>query len=139
MLHTMYYADEIRSADDVDRGLNAEAKPAELELAKRLIDDLTQKKFDPSKYHDNYRERVIEAAQRKLDGQEVTEAPTEERKGKVIDLMSALKASLEKRGVAAAEKGEPAERQPAAAEGKAAKGHARAARTTERKRAGGKK
>ncbi|HEY2107313.1 MAG TPA: Ku protein [Candidatus Binataceae bacterium] len=53
MLHTMYYADEIRSADEVDRGLNAEAKPAELELAKRLIDDLTQKKFDPSKYHDN--------------------------------------------------------------------------------------
>lgn len=139
MLHTMYYADEIRSEEDVDRGLNAEAKPAELELAKRLIDDLTQKKFDPSKYQDNYRERVIEAAQRKLEGQEVTEAPTEERKGKVIDLMSALKASLEKRGVAAAEKGEPAERHAAAAEGKAAKGHARTPRSTERKRAGGKK
>jgi DNA end-binding protein Ku len=135
MLHTMYYADEIRSVEDVDRGLNAEAKPAELDLAKRLIADLTQKKFDPSKYHDTYRERVIEAAQRKLEGQEVTEAPTEERKGKVIDLMAALKASLEKRG-AAAEKGEPAERKAAAAEGKAAKGHAR---TTERKRAGGKK
>ena len=108
-------------------------------MAKRLIDDLTQKKFDPAKYHDNYRERVIEAAQRKLEGQEVTEAPTEERKGKVIDLMAALKASLEKRGVAAAEKGEPAERPPAAAEGKAAKAPARAARSTERKRAGGKK
>ena len=139
MLHTMYYADEIRSAEDVDRGLNTEAKPAELDLAKRLIDDLTQTKFDPGKYHDNYRERVIEAAQRKLEGQEVTEAPTEERKGKVIDLMAALKASLEKRGVAAAEKGEPAERQPAAAEDKAEKGHTRGARSTERKRAGGKK
>jgi DNA end-binding protein Ku len=137
MLHTMYYADEIRSVEDVDRGLNAEAKPAELDLAKRLIDDLTQKKFDPSKYHDNYRERVLEAAHRKLEGQEVTEAPVEERKGKVIDLMSALKASLEKRGVSAEH--EPAERQAATAETKSAKNRARAPRTTDRKRAGGKK
>jgi DNA end-binding protein Ku len=136
MLHTMYYSDEVRSVEDVDRGLNTDAKPAELDLAKRLIDDLTEKKFDPSKYHDNYRERVVEAAQRKLEGQEVTEAPVEERRGKVIDLMSALKASLEKRGVSAEH--EPAERQ-AAAEGKSAKGRSRSARTTERKRAGGKK
>ncbi len=137
MLHTMYYADEIRSVEDVDRGLNAEAKAAELDLAKRLIDDLTQEKFDPSKYHDNYRERVLEAAHRKLEGQEVTEAPAEERKGKVIDLMSALKASLEKRGMTAEH--EPAERQAATAGTKSAKGRARSTRTTERKRAGGKK
>jgi DNA end-binding protein Ku len=137
MLHTMYYADEIRAVDDVDRGLNAEARPAELDLAKRLIDDLTQKKFDPSKYHDNYRERVVEAAQRKLEGQEVTEAPTEERKGKVIDLMSALKASLEKRGMSAEH--EPAEREASSAEHKSAKSRSRSTRTTERKRAGAKK
>jgi DNA end-binding protein Ku len=140
MLHTMYYADEIRSVEEVDRGLNVEAKTAELDLAKRLIADLTQKKFDPEKYHDNYRERVLEAAHRKQEGQEVTEAPPEERKGKVIDLMAALKASLEKRGAAAEEeKGEPAERKAAAAASKApSKGPARA-RSTERKRAGGKK
>lgn len=142
MLHTMYYADEIRAVDDVDRGLHAEARPAELDLAKRLIDDLTQKKFDPSKYHDNYRERVVEAAQRKLEGQEVTEAPSEERKGKVIDLMSALKASLEKRGMSAehepAER-EAAEREAAGAEHKSAKSRSRSTRTTERKRAGAKK
>jgi DNA end-binding protein Ku len=141
MLHTMYYADEIRSVEDVDRGLNVEAKPAELDLAKRLIADLTQQKFDPAKYHDNYRERVLEAAHRKQEGQEVTEAPPEERKGKVIDLMAALKASLEKRGAAAEPdesiQGEPAERPQAAH--KAAKSQARAPRTTERKRAGGKK
>ncbi len=135
MLHTMYYADEVRSVEDVDRALNVEAKPAELDLAKRLIADLTHKKFDPSKYHDNYRERVLEAAQRKLEGQEVTEAPVEERRGKVIDLMAALKASLEKRGVSADH--EPAQRQ--AAGGKAAKGRSGSTRTTERKRAGSKK
>lgn len=139
MMHTMYYADEIRSASEIDQGINAEAKPAELELAKRLIEDLTHKKFEPDKYHDNYRERVIEAAQRKLEGQEVTEAPVEERKGQVIDLMAALKASLEKRGV-------PAEKKPAArgkeeaAEPKVARAHARAAaHRTEGKRAAGKK
>ncbi len=138
MLHTMYYADEIRPVDEVDRGLNVETKAAELDLAKRLIADLTEKKFDPSKYHDNYRERVIEAAQRKLDGQEVTEAAPEERRGQVIDLMAALKASLEKRGVAAAEAASE-ERQEAVGEVKASKAHARAARTREPKRAGGKK
>jgi len=135
MLHTMYYADEIRPVDEVDRGLNVETKAAELDLAKRLIADLTEKKFDPSKYHDNYRERVIEAAQRKLDGQEVTEAAPEQRRGQVIDLMAALKASLEKRGVAAAEAATE-ERKEAVGEVKASKVHAR---TREPKRAAGKK
>ena len=142
MLHTMYYGDEIRSVDEVDRGINVEAKRAELDLATRLIDDLTQKKFDPEKFHDNYRERVLEAAHRKQEGQEVTEAPPEERKGKVIDLMAALKASLEKRGAAAAEaeEAEPVEHKHAAvAASKTSKAHARAPRSTERKRAGGKK
>jgi DNA end-binding protein Ku len=143
MLHTMYYADEIRSVDEVDRGLNVETKPAELDLAKRLIADLTQKKFDPAKFHDNYRERVLEAANRKQEGQEVTEAPPEERKGKVIDLMAALKASLEKRGVASQDReekeGEPAERKAAAGASKASSKSSPRARTTERKRAGGKK
>jgi DNA end-binding protein Ku len=142
MLHTMYYADEIRSVDEVDRGLNAEAKPAELDLAKRLIADLTEKKFDPAKYHDNYRERVIEAAQRKQEGQQVTEAAPEERRGQVIDLMAALKASLEKRGVAA-ESAAAAQHKESADEAQAvskAHAHASARRTPERKRAsGGKK
>jgi len=138
MMHTMYYADEIRSVEDVDRGLNTETKPAELDLAKRLIADLTQKKFDPAKYHDNYRERVLEAAHRKLEGEEVTEAPTEERKGKVIDLMAALKASLEKRGFAI-EEGELAHRKAGVSPRKAASAHGGAARTTERTRGSGKK
>src|SRR5579862_1318957 len=103
MMHTMYYQDEIVSEADVDRGQNAKTSEKELELAQRLIDDLTEKKFDPTKYHDEFRERVQEAAQRKMAGEEaVTAAPADPNRGKVIDLMSALKASLEKRG---AEKG----------------------------------
>jgi DNA end-binding protein Ku len=113
MLHTMYYQDEIVAEADVDRGQNAKTSDRELELAKRLIDDLTEKKFDPSKYHDDFRERVLEAAQRKVQGEEaISAAPSEQPRGKVIDLMSALKASLEKRGAA----GKTEEAQPAAQE-----------------------
>ncbi len=102
MLHTIYYADEVRPSDEVDQATHEPAKEAELTLAKRLIDELTQKTFDPAKYHDNYRERVLEAAQQKIAGQEVTETVPKVKRGQVIDLMAALKASLEKRGAAAA-------------------------------------
>jgi DNA end-binding protein Ku len=100
MMHTLYYADEVKAADEFDRSLNESVKETELTLAKRLIDDLTNKKFDPSQYHDTYRQRVIEAAQQKVAGEEVTAAPKPAERGQVIDLMAALKASLEKRGAA---------------------------------------
>jgi DNA end-binding protein Ku len=99
MLHTMHYGDEVRSFSDIDRGEDAPTKEAEVKLAKKLIEDLTEKKFDPTKYKDGYRERVIEAAMQKMNGQEITEAPPEIQRGKVIDLMGALKESLKKRGV----------------------------------------
>jgi len=100
MLHTMYYEDEIRSFKEIDHGADAQVKDSELSLAQRLLADLTRKKFEPSKYKDNYRERVIEAAEQKLAGREISEPTPEARRGNVIDLMGALKASLEKRGVA---------------------------------------
>jgi len=99
MLHTMHYGDEVRGFGEIDHGADAPAKPAEVHLAKRLIGDLTQKKFDIDKYKDGYRERVIEAASQKASGQEIAEPPPEVQRGKVIDLMSALKESLKKRGV----------------------------------------
>jgi DNA end-binding protein Ku len=99
MLHTMHYGDEVRGFGEIDHGADAPAKPAEIDLAKRLISDLTEKKFDIDKYKDGYRERVIEAASQKASGQEITEPPPEVQRGKVIDLMSALKESLKKRGV----------------------------------------
>ncbi|MGH7905565.1 MAG: Ku protein [Candidatus Binataceae bacterium] len=102
MLHTVYYADEVRPFEEVDHGAQESVKEAEMTLARRLIDDLTESKFDPAKYHDTYRERVETAAYQKLEGQEVAEAPAERRQGQVIDLMAALKASLEKRGEKAA-------------------------------------
>jgi DNA end-binding protein Ku len=137
MLHTIYYADEVRPVEEIDRASNEASKEAELTLAKRLIDELTEKKFDPAKYRDNYRDRVEALAQQKIAGQQVSEVPTEPRRGQVIDLMTALKASLDKRGVAAAPTAGEAEEMPAARGGEAP---ARAARpAAQRRRAGGKK
>jgi DNA end-binding protein Ku len=102
MLHTLFYADEVRSAGEFDRSENESTKETELTLAKRLIDDLTQKKFDPAQYHDTYRERVIDAAQKKAAGDAVTAVPQAAQRGQVIDLMAALKASLGKRSAASA-------------------------------------
>ncbi len=134
MLHTVYYADEVKPVEEVDRAANESVKEPELALAKRLIDELTHDKFDPSEYRDNYRDRVVEAAQQKVAGQQVSGAPAEPRRGQVIDLMAALKASLDKRGVAAPET-EKAERPPESKPG--VKTHARA--VGERRRAAGKK
>jgi DNA end-binding protein Ku len=130
LLHTLYYADEVRPVEDVDRATNEPVKEAELTLAKRLIDELTHEKFDATKYRDSYRDRVTEAAQKKVAGEQVTEAPTEPRRGQVIDLMAALKASLEKRGIAGGT-GRASEAKAKVAE--------RAARPAARRRAGGKK
>lgn len=136
MLHTMYYADEVRPVEEIDRGGEEAVKESELGLARRLIDELTAKKLDLTKYHDSFRERVIEAAQQKIAGQQVTEAAEAPRRGQVIDLMAALKASLAKR--AAAEQGQAAE---AGAEPSAERERKPAARAVrgERRRAGGKK
>lgn len=100
MMHTTYYNDEIRSFGEIDHGADAAVKESELSLAERLISDLAHKKFDPSEFKDTYRERVIAAAERKLAGHGLTPPEPEPRQGKVIDLMSALKESLKKRGVA---------------------------------------
>ncbi len=129
MLHTMYFADEIVAATEIGRGEEAKVGEGELALAKRLVDDLTENKFHPEKYKDSYRERVIEAARKKVQGEEMVEVPAEERRAKVIDLMSALKASLARRGAPAEEEpqGKPREKRAAVA------GHARARAARPRK------
>ena len=129
MLHTMYYNDEVASTSDIDRGKETKVGEQELNLAKRLIKDLEQDKFEPGKFHDNYRERVIAAAEEKAAGHEaISTAGPEPRKAKVIDLYDALKASLEKRGVksAAGEQSEAA--QDGDAESSSAKRRARPTR-----------
>src|SRR5436853_3057872 len=60
MLHTMYFADEVRSFGEIEKGESAKIKEGELQLALQLIDGLSSDAFNPEKYRDEYRERVLE-------------------------------------------------------------------------------
>jgi DNA end-binding protein Ku len=97
MLHGMYYADEVRDFGEIDKGQNASIKPGELDLALRLIDELSGGKFEPDKYHDEYRGRVLAAVEQKVEGKEITAIGPQVQRTQVIDLMDALKQSLESR------------------------------------------
>src|SRR5438309_402405 len=103
MLHTMYFADEVRDFGEVDKGESAKIKDGELELATRLIDELSHKEFKPEQYHDEYRMRVLDMANLKIEGKEITAVAPQAERAQVIDLMDALKQSLEKRGAGAPE------------------------------------
>jgi DNA end-binding protein Ku len=85
-----------------------ELKPAELGLAKQIIQQIAHETFSPENYKDDVQARMMDLIQKKIEGQEITMVP-EAPAGKVIDLMEALKASL---GMA---KGADAERKPAIA------------------------
>ena len=98
MLHTMYFADEIRDFGEVDKGEDAKLKPGELDLAERLVGELTSEKFAPEKYDDEYRDRVLQVVESKVEGKEVTSLAPQAQRTQVIDLMEALKQSLGKRG-----------------------------------------
>ncbi len=103
VLTTMNFADEVSSAGELDGlpGPGAEPSSREMKVAKQLIDSLTAK-FEPDKYHDSYREAVLELIEAKAQGQEVVSEPPPEKAAPVVDLMSALEASL----AAVKEKGE---------------------------------
>jgi DNA end-binding protein Ku len=91
---TMYYAEEIRAKEQVPNlPKQAKINERELDMAKMLIDQLTSK-FEPDKYKDEYRQRMLDAIENKVEGKDIKFAP-EEKKTNVIDLMDALKASLE--------------------------------------------
>jgi len=93
LLHECFYADEVRSFDDVDTGGAYEFKPMELELADKLIAQLDQEKFDPEHFRDTWADKVKEAVEKKVQGEEVV-APPEAPKAQIIDLLEALKRSV---------------------------------------------
>ncbi len=101
MLHTMYFADEVRDFGEIDKGQSAKIKEGELELALRLIDDLSREEFAPAQYEDDYRLRVLDLVNLKVEGKEVTAVGPEVQRAQVIDLMDALKQSLAKRAAGA--------------------------------------
>jgi DNA end-binding protein Ku len=95
-ISTMLHADEVVSQDELEGLPDAHAKPGERELkmAEQLIESLGAE-FDIRKYKDDYREQVLALLERKAEGEEiVAEAPAEEPRGKVVNLMEALQKSL---------------------------------------------
>ncbi len=114
MLHTMYYADEVRDFDDIDRGQTVKLKDGEMDLAVRLINELVRKEFHPENYHDEYKTRVLHLVEQKVEGKEVTALEPQVRQSQVVDLMEALKASLERKDGAAKPKAPRAAKSAAA-------------------------
>lgn len=103
-MHQLHFKSEIRDLQD----LGMEAAPVsepELKLARQLIDHLGAKRFDPNEYADEHKARVEAAIQRKVDGKEISlaEGPVSTTGGNVIDLMEALRASIDARGSKAAD------------------------------------
>jgi DNA end-binding protein Ku len=127
MLHTMYFADEVRDFGEVEKGQGVKVRDNELQLAQRLIDELSEEEFRPEQYRDEYSDRVRALVDQKVEGKEVTVAGEPAPRAEVIDLMEALKESLGKRGAAAAVR---QDRKPPA---KVAKGPAPAEKPVPRK------
>jgi DNA end-binding protein Ku len=97
VLHTMYHADEVRDYKQVPKGEKVNVSEKELELGIELIDRLTSEKFSPEDYKDDYRIRVVAMLDEKSKGKDVTIAPSAPaRGGKVVDIMEALKRSMER-------------------------------------------
>jgi DNA end-binding protein Ku len=102
-MQQLLYADEIKAFSEVplEKG---DVKPAELELAKQLVDQRTVEEFKPQSYEDDVRKRIHEQLQRKIEGEEITAVPQEKGGAEIIDLMEALKASLSNAPKAASRK-----------------------------------
>jgi DNA end-binding protein Ku len=103
-MHQLHFSAEVRTIKEL--GVEAASvSEAELKLASQLIDQLAAKRFDPNEYVDEHRARVQAAIERKVKGKEVSiaEAPSFRGDSNVVDLMGALKASLQARGSRAAE------------------------------------
>lgn len=95
VLETMYWPDEIREADFPELSKNVKVRDNEVKMARQLIQQLASE-FDPNQFEDEYRQKLEEMVAQKVDGQEITVAPEPVAEPtKVVDLMEALKASVE--------------------------------------------
>jgi DNA end-binding protein Ku len=102
-MHQLHFKEQVRDLKDL--GIEpAQVSDPELKLAQQLIDHLAAKRFDPNEYHDEFKGRVEAAIQKKIQGKQISlsEAPVPSAGGNVIDLMEALRASIDTRGSKAA-------------------------------------
>ena len=96
VMEQLHYSDELRPTTEVPIPAG-DVSDKELKLAMMLIEQTSNEEFEPTKYKDTVRERVMEMIQQKIAGQDITSAePAAEGGDKILDLMAALKASLSK-------------------------------------------
>ena len=124
-MHQLRYQDEVRSFEDVPVGDTPPLAQAELDLAIKIIEQISADEFRPGDYSDEVKERVLDLIQQKIDGQEI-EVAKPAAKGEIIDLMAALKMSLGMAGEEAHKPAKPAD--------EAATSEKKAKKTSSRKR-----
>ena len=95
-IETMRYSDEVMDRDALRPEEDVELTEREREMARQLIESLAVDKFDVDKYHDEYREQLLDLIERKAAGEEIVAPEPVEAPAKVLDLVSALEASLAK-------------------------------------------
>ncbi|MGQ0504268.1 MAG: non-homologous end joining protein Ku [Myxococcaceae bacterium] len=99
IMQQLRWADEVKPLSELDLPAT-DVKDAELKLAMQFIEQLQSDEFNPDKYQDDVKLRMKDVIQKKIEGQAITLTPTAERQGQIIDLMEALKASLNQGGAA---------------------------------------
>ena len=105
ILHQLYYSNEVRAFDEIDTGATFQFSDKEMDLAQKLVEQLSVEAFNAEQFSDSYRERVLAAVEQKAQGQQITVAP-EQPKAQIIDLFEALKRSLGEARPASQQEGE---------------------------------
>jgi DNA end-binding protein Ku len=95
LMNTLHWPDEIRSTEDLDVPEDVKVSPAELKMAENLV-GMMATAFEPSEYKDEYKQAVLQLVDAKVQKKQIIEAPEPEAETTVVDLMSALKASVER-------------------------------------------
>lgn len=112
VMEQLKHAEELRPFAEVPLDVCPVDKN-ELDLAKQIIEQRTNDSFEPDKYRDEIRARVLDLIEQKVQGKEISVPPEERPEAKIIDLMEALKASVAGKGPADAKARKPARRAPA--------------------------
>ncbi len=97
IMEQLKHKDELRPFDEVPLDV-CEIDDGELDLALKIIEQRVNEAFEPEKYEDVVRAKVMELIEAKVDGQEISTPPEEAAESKIVDLMEALKASVDKKG-----------------------------------------
>ncbi len=120
LLNTLHWPDEIRATDDLDLPDDVKVSAAELKMAENLV-EMMATAFEPEDFKDEYKEAVLKVVRAKVEGREdLVEAPEAETETTVVDLMAALKASVE-RAKAGEKKRKPASKPTAASKERASR------------------